>query len=167
MRHVSCSSTFLWNATRKHRCSFYTVQYNTIKMLFSPHNCYKKIQLEVTGVSITGTRQWHFLKGTACLFLKWHLLSVCTLSLAPSLACLWHIPSREVKWYLKFRSISLKEINSGFRWFSCLSTCDSWRAGGVSWPSFVLSPSGLPVSPGAYSESSSIHLYNYKAWLSG
>lgn len=80
-----------------------------------------------------------FRKALLASFLKWHLLSVYTLSLAPSLARLWHILSREVKWYLKFRSLTLKEINSGFRWFFCPSTCDSWHAAGVSWPSSLSS----------------------------
>lgn len=85
--------------------------------------------------------------------------AVCLSSFSHSIFGLsWHIPSREVNRYLKFRSLSLKEINSGFRWFSCLSTYDSWRAVSVNWPSSLSSPSGLPACP--WAESGSLRLYN-------
>lgn len=120
---------------------------------------FSSAQSEVTGASGTGDGQWRSLKGTAHLFLQWHLLSVYTLSLAPSSP--WHISSREVKRYLKFRSLSLKEINSGFRWFSHLSTSDYWLAPGVSRPSSPSGPRGLPAcTPWAQSKSRSFKLFD-------
>ena len=97
-------------------------------------------QLEVTVVSVMGAGQWHFWKGTARLFLKWHLLSVSTLSFGPSLAppVTHSIKGGQQISEISF-SLSLKEINSGFRWFSCRSTRDSWRAVGVRWPSSLSS----------------------------
>lgn len=85
--------------------------------------------------------------------------AVCLSSFSHSIFGLsWHIPSREVNRYLKFRSLSLKEINSGFRWFSCLSTYDSWHAVSVNWPSSLSSPSGLSACP--WAQSGSLRLYN-------
>ena len=84
-------------------------------------------------------------------------LSALFLSLHPACDTIHQVRSTDI-W--KFCSLSLKEINSGFRWFSCLFTCDSWLAVRVSWPSSPSSPPGLPASPWARSESSSLHLHD-------
>lgn len=101
------------------------------------------VQSEVTAASAKGADQWHFSKGTACLLLKWHLLSVYTLSYALSLASLWHFPSREVNRYLKFRSLSLSHSKKSIQVSGDSPVCPLVTAGrhtvGVSWPSSLSS----------------------------